>query len=80
MLRFLSISKVQLYSYNQNNADNHYVGPPIDSDVFTSNYDDSTKTFNLTIPDGTAMVLSYVYTIEDMSGKASVNFSNSVTL
>lgn len=76
----VDLSKVQLYSYNQNNADNHYVGPPIDSDVFTSNYDDSTKTFNLTIPDGTAMVLSYVYTIEDMSGKASVNFSNSVTL
>ena len=76
----VDLSKVQLYSYDKNNADNHYIGSPIDSDVFTSSYDDSTKTFNLTIPDGTAMVLSYVYTIEDMSGKASVSFSNSVTL
>ncbi len=76
----VDLSKVQLYSYNKNNADNHYMGSPIDSDVFTSNYDDATKTFNLSIPDGTALVLSYVYTIEDMDGKSSVNFSNSVTL
>ncbi len=76
----VDLANVKLYSYNYKNAENHYIGSEIDSDVFTSSYDESTNTFNMTIPDGTAMVLSYVYTVDNMNNQKEISLSNSVTL
>lgn len=76
----VDLTKIKLYSYDEKNSANHCIGSLIDSDVFLSNYDESTKTLTMEIPDGTPLVLSYVYTIENWNSQTLSSFSNSVSL
>ncbi len=76
----VDLTKIKLYSYDESNSSNHCIGSLIDSDIFLSKFDESTNTLTMEIPDGTPLVLSYVYTIENWNSQTLSSFSNSVSL
>ena len=76
----IDLTKVKLYTYKANNSSNHCIGTELDIEEFTSTYDESTKTFTVTIPDGLACVLTYTYTVDDLDNKNSASFINKAHL
>lgn len=75
----IRLGTVKLYSYNQNNKNDHYKGEELNATSFTFQYDESKKTFTAVVPDQTPCVLEYEYDI-DLGDKNSVTVNNSVKL
>lgn len=76
----LLLDSVKLYSYNSDNTSGYYVGKDLSASAFTFNYDDSSNTFTVTVPDSTPCVLVYTYVIDDFNNYSSTQWSNKVTM
>ncbi len=71
-------TSIKLYTYDENNKDNHHLGTEISSDRYTFNYDDATDSLTMTIPDGLACVLTYKYNVS--MGLNAPILTNSVSI
>lgn len=77
----LDLTSVKLYKYDPTNRENHFLGDQMSQNSYTFVYDDTTKSFTAGIPDATACVLVYDYTVTDWNGYANVaKIINNVTL
>ena len=76
----LDLGSVKLYSYDAENANDHYKGSQLSPSSFQFRYDEKAKTFTAMIPDELPCVLEYMYTIDDMNHKTEASWSNSATL
>ena len=74
----LNVGSVHLYHFDMN-AENH-CGQEINPARYSYTYDSASHTMTFTVPDSTAMVLVYEYTIDRGSAAGELHLSNSVEL
>lgn len=74
----LNVGSVHLYHFDMN-EENH-CGQEINPARYSYTYDSTSHTMTFTVPDSTAMVLVYEYTIDRGSAAGNLQLSNSVEL
>lgn len=73
---FFEPNTVKLYQYDENAKDNHFCGTQIDSSQYGAEYDSETHTITFTLPDSTACVLVYDYSVDRGSAAGDLSISN----
>ena len=73
---FFEPNTVKLYRYDENASDNHYCGTEIDSSQYSADYDSETHTITFTLPDSTACVLVYDYSVDRGTAAGELTISN----
>lgn len=61
---FFEPNTVKLFRYDETAENNHFCGTLIDASKYAAQYDSQTRTITFTLPDSTACVLVYDYSID----------------